>query len=437
MTGLSCNVNNVSRCAALADHSANANQIAYLVPEFPGQTHAFFWRERAALKRLGVQTHLVSTRRPPPAIVSHSWSDQAQRETFYLSEMSFRDIFLTSIQLLWLGPRAWIRAAFAAVEDSSPRHWPLNFAMVFVAMRLITFMRAKNVAHVHSHSCANAALITMFANRLANVSYSLTLHGDLQTYGRQQNVKWRYAAFAITITRQLFQQVQQTLQENLPRDIGLAPMGVDTAVFKRTKPYKPWNGQGPLRLFSCGRLNRGKGFQDLIHAISILKTSGTEVNLEIAGEDDIGGSGFRRELHSLIDELKLTENVALLGAVAERRVVEGLEAAHFFVLASRDEALGVAIMEALSCETPLIATNVGGVPELVDHRIDGYLVSPHDPQALADAIRYVANSPMLAMQFSACSRVKIERHFNPDLSATELKRLLDKLMILPSSPPIG
>ena len=400
-------------------------RIAYLIPEFPGQTHIFFWRERAALRKIGVETNLISTRRPPKAIMSHDWAAQAEAETFYLTDISWRDVLKVASGSVQIGVKAWTNAVTAAFHGCPPREWISNIALLFLAVRLIVFMRAKKLTHVHSHSCANSALVALFANRLGGMSYSLTLHGDLVDYGRQQNIKWRYATFAITITTKLYKQVREQLHDDAPARIALAPMGVDLGVFKRRKRYEPWIGRGPLRLFSCGRLNYVKGHQDLIRAVSMLRQCGMNVYLEIAGEDELGGKGFHNELNSLIKQLGLNENVVLLGAVTEHRVFKGLEAAHLFVLASHNEPLGVAIMEAMSCETPVIATNLGGVPELVDHGVDGYLVAPHDPNALAEAIKHLAQNTLLAKQFSASGRRKIEQQFKSDRSAQVLKDLLE------------
>ena len=109
------------------------------------------------------------------------------------------------VQKLGLKRSKWHR------KECPPRAWVSNIALLFIAVRLILFMRTKKLTHVHSHSCANSALIALFANRLANISYSLTLHGDLSDYGRQQNVKWRYAAFAISITQRLYDQVRRAV----------------------------------------------------------------------------------------------------------------------------------------------------------------------------------------------------------------------------------
>ena len=136
---------------------------------------------------------------------------------------------------------------------------------------------------------------------------------------------------------------------------------------------------------------------------------------------------FHHELDMLINNLQQTGIVVLLGAVGEQRVLEGLRAAHLFVLASHCEPLGVAIMEAMSCETPVIATNSGGVPELIEHGLDGVLIPPKDPSAIADAIRYLAHNPTVAEQFSVSGRSKIIQRFNPNVSATELYRLLKEM----------
>jgi glycosyltransferase involved in cell wall biosynthesis len=201
-------------------------------------------------------------------------------------------------------------------------------------------------------------------------------------------------------------------------------MGVDPGVFERKTDYVPWGGAGPLRIFSCGRLNYVKGHQDLILAVSILRESGIDARLEIAGEDDLGGSGYRSVLEGLIADFHLRDSVLLLGAVNEQRVLQGICAAHLFVLASHHEPLGVAIMEALSCGTPVVTTNSGGVPELIDDGKDGLLVPPMKAEAMADAIRTLINQPDLELTFSRAGRAKVISGFNSDLSALKLKTLL-------------
>jgi colanic acid/amylovoran biosynthesis glycosyltransferase len=384
-------------------------RIAYLVPEFPGQTHIFFWREIEALKQIGIETTLVSTRRPPQSLSPHSWSNEAQSKTFYVGEVGITDVFRSIASLVGFGP----------LSECPIGDVPRNLALIPFAARLATFMRRNNLKHIHSHSCGNAAMLVCLANRIAGISYSLSLHGSIGDYGSQQRVKFRYAAFALAVNSKLTHEISQFLGKDSRPAIGQAPMGVDTDLFRRESTFKPWT-HGPLRLFSCGRLNFGKGHQDLIEAVSILRNAGIDAQLEIAGEDDVGGGGFHKNLDDLIQKLDLRAKVTLLGAVSEERVLQGIRAANIFVLASHQEPLGVALMEAMSCEIPVISTNAGGIPELIDHGKTGYLVEPGSVKALADAVTSVMHDPNLQKSLAQAARARIVRDFNSRISARAL-----------------
>ena len=408
-------------------------RLGYLVPEFPAQTHNFFWSEIIALQELGVETYLISTCRPSQSLMSHSWAATAQADTTYLAEPGVLDIPRILIELIKVGPAALLRAISAAIEGCPPKQVVYNLVLIVVAMRLVILLRRNGISHVHSHSCGRAALICMLANRLAGVSW-------------QPDAAWRagrlWPAAACQVSLRCVRDhyheetanpgTREAVQD-AHANIGLAPMGVNTKRSGRSEFYAPWDGSNSLRLFSCGRLNYVKGHQDLICAVRILNDMGLDTTpWEIAGEDDVGGSGYRKNLEALIMDLDLAGKVSLLGAVSETRVLQGLCNAHIFVLASHHEPLGVAIMEALSCGVPVVATNLGGVPELIDHGIDGYLVSPKDPHVLAEAIRRVASDPVMARAFSNAGRVKIETSFRSDISAVELKRLIESCVVTPT-----
>lgn len=283
--------------------------------------------------------------------------------------------------------------------------------------RLARLWRQRRWAHVHVHSCADAAHVAMFANRIANVPYSVTLHGPLVDYGPNQREKWRRARFAFVITRKLLAEVRAELDGSLPPIVDLAPMGVDSRRLVRSRPYEPWTGRGPLRIFSCGRLNPCKGHGDLAKAVGILRSRGVDARLEIAGEDELGGVGFHRILADEIAAADLGSVVTLLGAIPEERVVRRLEAAHVFSLASWAEPLGVAIMEAMALGTPVVTTDAGGVPELVRHEHDGLLVPPVQPEALADAIERIARDPSLAQRLADSARGRVLAEFDSRRSA--------------------
>jgi glycosyltransferase involved in cell wall biosynthesis len=199
-------------------------------------------------------------------------------------------------------------------------------------------------------------------------------------------------------------------------------MGVNLSTFNRLQAYEPWDGSGPARIYCVGRLHPGKGHDILIQALAILKSRGLEVHLTIAGQDEMGGSGYYRTLKQIAAELGLAENVDLIGAVPEHTIREGLSVSHVFALASLHEAIGVATMEAMAMGMPVIATRVGGVPELIDDGVNGLLVSPGEPGELAIAIEEVLRDKDLAQRLAASSRQKIESNFQDTVSAEVLAR---------------
>ena len=380
-------------------------KIGYLVPQFPGQTHIFFWREIAEIEKRGVQVRIFSTRPPPQGLIAHDWSAEAMARTSYLGNIR---------------PLAALSALPAAPFGKAPV-WDILLSLS-AARQLVTASRAENITHVHVHSCGRAALIAAIAQRLGGPSYSLTLHGPLSDYGPGQRFKWRGAQFATIITEKLLAEVHVELAGDLPDRLIIQPMGVDTDTLRRDAPYVALRPGETLRLFSCGRLNIVKGHQDLMAAVRLLIDQGQPVTLDIAGEDDAGGTGYRRVLEARIAELGLGDHVRLLGAIDAGAVKQRLLAANIFVLASWHEPLGVALMEAMSCEVPTIGTAAGGVAELITDDVDGVLVPPKDPTQLAEAILQLARDPALAMALGQAGRARIVNNFHAGLGAETLIR---------------
>lgn len=401
-------------------------RLGYLVPEFPAQTHAFFWRECRALRGLDVEPVLISTRQPDRRIQAHAWTREAAEQTTYLTRLGVGGAWSVVATLLRAGPAGWWRAWRAAFGGEGIKAGGRRLALLPFAARLVALSRRAGFGHVHVHSCANAAVVAMLAERLGGPSYSVTLHGPLKDYGPGQRGKWSHAAFGIVITRKLEGELHEALDGHLPDVVRVAPMGVEVEAFARQRPYTAYRGEGPATLFSCGRLNPIKGHAEAIRAVKRLVSEGVDVRLRIAGQDERGGDGYAVKLRALIDELGVGQHVELLGAVDEQRVRRELEDADLFVLASHHEPLGVAIMEAMAMGCPVVTTAAGGVAELVDDGIDGRLVPPKDPDALAEAIRGLLHDPAAAERLASAGRSKIERGFHSGVSAAVIAELMPK-----------
>lgn len=411
-------------------------KIGYFVPEFPGSTHIFFWRELRALERAGIHCDIVSTHKPDAWRVSHSWSQEGMRRTTYLLPPRPRRVIGGLWETLRAGPMGWWRCGASIFRAQGIRGFKGRLRMMALAVmggQLAWLARRRGWRHLHVHSCADSAHIAMFARLLSGLPYSLTLHGHLGDYGLNQRNKWRHSAFATVITKRLLDVVRTEIGDGLPPVVEVAPMGVEVENFTRAAPYQPWAGRGPAKLFSCGRLNPCKGHDHLIRAVGLLVDRGLDVALHIAGADDYASGQNRLELERIIGELKLTDRVKLLGAISEEAVRQELESAHVFALASRRDELGVATMEAMAMGVPVVVSRSGGVTEMISDGDDGLLAEAENPQSMADGLHRLLSDPTLAERIAIAGRRKVEQKFHSGVSADVLRRCLDSV----SSRPEG
>lgn len=398
-------------------------RIGYLVPEFPGQTHTWIWRDRRALEELGVEADLVSTRRPK--LVIHDWAERAQELTHYLIPLSAHDVRETLTALIKAGPRALARCLLVPLEIKglSLKQRLRLAALVVVAGRFAALARERGWSQLHVLSAGDAAHVAVFASFLTGIDYSLTLLAPMDGYGPNQKEKWQHASFALVMSEKLRAEVEEQLGEDAPERIAIAPMGVDLEHAKRVVPYRPWVPGEPCQIYTCGRLHPVKGHKYLFEALALLSQRGKKVRLQVAGGEE-GVSGYRDALLEQLRRLKLEDSVEFLGAVPEERHRKAIEGAHVFVLASLDEGISVAAMEAMAMETPVVVTDVGGMRELVAPGEDALMVPSENPEALASAIEAILDDPALARRLSERSRQKIASKFHHRRSAEALAACL-------------
>lgn len=392
-------------------------RIGVLIPEFPGQTHSFFWREIEALRDgHGIESQIVSTRLAPQP-VRHDWVDGAQA-------IQLHPVPRAELARLLPGLAAAIPRLAADPEARRILRRPKAWAFVLMALRLARIGKAQGLSHLHVHSCANFALIAAFCQRISGIPYSLVLHGPLKDYGPDQPFKWRNARFVFVITETLRAEAARAMPEMMPK-VRVVPMGVNTDLFAPPAPPRPDNPE-PFRWFCCGRLNRVKGHDILIEAAALLRARHPDLpfRIAIAGEDDQGGRGYHRDLDRMIADAGVGGVIDLLGSVTQESVRNGLRSADGFVLASRHEPLGVAYMEAMATELPVIGTDAGGVRELIDDGTGGLLVPPEDAEALAAAMVRVMRDPDLRRALGRAGRQRIVRDFSSRRSADALAAAL-------------
>ncbi|MFT6386721.1 MAG: glycosyltransferase involved in cell wall biosynthesis [Cellvibrionaceae bacterium] len=403
--------------------------LAVLIPEFPGQTHAFFMREKAAMESMGARVHILSTRRPvaKESEAKHAWASEAASKTTYLTPLGLGQWLLSIAELVRAGPLAWWRCLVCALTaDIGFKDKITMLGLVLLGAFLKRHTRVNAISHIHVHSCANAANITLFNRLLGGVPYSMTLHGPLQDYGFNQKAKWKHAAFVVVITNDLMAESKKALSGIQLPPLCLAPMGVNVDHFKRAGPYLPPAKGQMVKLVSCGRIHPVKAHDDLIRAVALLKEKGVIAQLVICGAPDSQSytRNYSQELDKLADELKVSDQIFRLGSISEERVKQALEEAHIFCLASLKEPLGVATMEAMSMAIPVVVARSPGVKEMINGGEDGFLVEPRAPEEFAEAIQLLIEQPEKAELIALAGRKKVVEKYHSGVSA---KVILDAI----------
>ncbi|MGD1899070.1 MAG: glycosyltransferase [Phormidesmis sp.] len=180
----------------------------------------------------------------------------------------------------------------------------------------------------------------------------------------------------------------------------------------------------PVRIAATGRLVEKKGLAYSIQAIAKVAKRYPNVQFDI-----IGDGPLRAELASLIDALQLGESVHLLGWQNEAGIIHVLNQAHLFVAPSvtaadgnQDAPINV-LKEAMALGLPVVSTTHGGIPELVEDTVSGYLVPERDADAIANALVKLIEQPQRWPEMGRAGRAYVEHHYS-------LSDLNDRLAML-------
>lgn len=204
-----------------------------------------------------------------------------------------------------------------------------------------------------------------------------------------------------------------------PREaIDVLHLGVDLARFKpRYHPELKARLGIPehhvLALF-VGRIEQRKGIDTLMEAFAIASEQVPTLHLAVIGKDTRTGPGetsLRAHLEKRLLAAGSSHRVAWLGPAEHEDLPDFYAGADFLVAPSRLEPFGLVYLEAMATGRPVIATNTGGVPEIVQHDRHGLLVNPEDPRGLAIALVTLASDPGLRRRLGFEGRLHVERHF--------------------------
>ena len=190
--------------------------------------------------------------------------------------------------------------------------------------------------------------------------------------------------------------------------------GVDTSKFKpaidkvKAKEALGFNTKD-IAILSVGRLYARKGLFTLIESMASVAKKFKNAKLIVSGK---GLSNEKKKLLMHADKLQVKDNIIFTGYFPDRKLPMLYQAADIFAFSTFYENLPFALLEALSSGLPVVTTNVGGIPEIIENGKNGYLVEPFNSQILADRLQHLLENPQCAAEFSFEARKIIEERFD-------------------------
>jgi glycosyltransferase involved in cell wall biosynthesis len=313
-----------------------------------------------------------------------------------------------------------LRAPLIAIVDHGPLDWR-------VLTRFHEICRRHRVAIWHGHDY-KSNLLGLLLRPLWPMHLITTVHGWVKETRR---TPFYYAIDRLCLP--FYERVicvSDDLREKClaagvrPRRCVLIENAIDIEQYRRTLSFSEAKARLNLSnrpvIGAVGRLSPEKGYDLLIRAADALLRQGVDLDLIIAGEGD-----DEPRLRQLIKELGRTERIHLLGYRPD--TLEVFQAMDIFALSSLREGLPNVILEAMALQVPVVATRVAGVPRVIKHEENGWIVDPGSVEALASALERLLDDETTRLRIANAGRHTVESGYSFAARMEKVKALYQEL----------
>ena len=364
--------------------------LTHSFPRFEGDGAGnFLLRLASALGKEGVDVQVVAP--AAPGVVDSAKLNGTGVDRFHYAPRRYETL-------------AYVGNMAEQVRDS----WSARFTMIgFLGAEFRSAVRARRAMQpdlVHAHWWFPSGLVGTWLSKLSHTPLVTTLHGTDVRLARSISVSrpaFRHVlqnSAAVTAVSRWLAHEAQSLVSAPPAVVAPMPVGTDL--------FTPGGERRPDALLFVGRLKKQKGLDLLLRALAMLPAN---VSLDVVGEGE-----EREPLQKLQGELGLSSRVRWHGTQPQRSLVSFYRSASAVVIPSVDEGLGLVAVEAMLCETPVVAFESGGLPDVVQHERTGILVRERAVESLATAIETVLRDPEVARSLGAAGRMHALATFAPE-----------------------
>jgi glycosyltransferase involved in cell wall biosynthesis len=327
-------------------------------------------------------------------------------------------------------PRRFFSSLYLAVATSRPglRGFVYQLFYFCEAVLAADALRKDAAQHVHNHIGDQSGTVTMLAAKLAGIGYSITFHGWPVFFdAKYSRIKEKVLGAQFTRSISYFCRSQLMMFSGSTDPTPFKVVHCGLAIDKYA--FRPPN-KAVKRLFCAARLAPEKGLTFAIEALKCLVEEGYDLELRLAGD---GPS--KTALEALAARLNLADRVRFLGFLSENEIINELQHSDLFVLPSFIEGLPVSAMEAMAIGVPVIATNIAGTGELVEHGKTGTLIRPSDVMALAKAIVKVIGDYEFRLRAAELGRKRVVEEFDVEKETAKLDGYFLQSIARPQTQP--
>lgn len=398
-------------------------KILIIVSEFPKLTETFAYRNVIEYQRLGHDVRLFHIKRFRKREIVHDFMRGVLENGFTFGYVSPASLRALAAEVL-TAPRALSRllAEIFRAFRAEPARGLAVLAYLPKALALGRWCKRAGVDHIHAEFAGHPATAAMIASRASGIPFSFSAHAhDIFLSQALLVIKAQEAAFVRAISR-----FNIAFLGRLPgfpvQKVHLVHCGVTRDRLKSDLPKSP--NDGPLRILYVGSLTKRKGVRHLIDALATLPAT-LDWRATV-----IGGGELADELAERAREVKVADRVQFDGPQTAEVVATAFSHAHVVVIPSivgdqgRMEGIPVVAMEALAQGLPVIASDLSGIPELVEDGVNGRLVPPGDHAAIARALLEIASDWPAAARMGARGRERIARQYVVEDNARDLLSLM-------------
>jgi glycosyltransferase involved in cell wall biosynthesis len=424
-TGIPGQFDFATHCQSEPNRMKPPLRLVYVVGTYPTLTITFIDREIKILRQLGADIQVLAVRSPGADTLLSAGQIELGQGVIYLLPLRDVGAILCHVYFAFARPATYFATLIYLLTRPHPSSKAVSKTLLHFAEGVYAayLLRHRDLHGLHAHFIDRAATIALVVGRLLGKPYTLSIHAGPDVFVERVLLREKIseARLAATCTAYNKSFLESILGLELGQKIVCIHHGLELKIYQPG----PLNSGSRPQILSIGQLVDRKGFDHLIRACRHLKDRGYEFMCHIVGEGP-----RRRDLTSLINELQLGSTVFLRGALPHEQVIEIYRQATVFVLPCVRSSTGSVdgipnvVAEAMAMRVPVIASDISGIPELVQDGVNGILTPPEDDAALVAAISRVLDDDTLRNRLAQNGRQSVEENFDAERNVWQLAATL-------------